>query len=195
MNTSPFPEWCEAAPDAVFSPPNECAVRTAKFERQIKWRNVTEYVAGGVAIVLFTAMAIAAALREELLISASAGLIVLGCLVVLRHLAKRASNLKRRPEDPCTFHLRRQYSRQYDALRTVPVWYLGPLLPGMLALHFAVTAGAAERIGWGPAFENSAGSLAAIAAMFVGVAAVNFIAARFLKKKIEALDALTRNPS
>ncbi|GMN01493.1 hypothetical protein [Erythrobacter sp. MTPC3] len=189
MTSPPILEWCEAANDAAFSAPADCAARASKFERRIKWRNVTEYLAGAVVILLFSGTTIAAAYKGELLIAASAGLIVMGCAVVLWQLAKRASNLVRRPEDPCVIHLRRQYSRQYEALRSVPVWYLGPLIPGIVAFNLAITARVADAIGWSAAIKGAAGTFAIVAGVFAAVALLNLIGARHLKRKIDELDA------
>ncbi|MBV7259977.1 hypothetical protein [Erythrobacter crassostreae] len=190
MSTPPLPEWCEAAPEAAFSAPSECTVRANAFERRIRFRNVTEYVAGGFVALACGAAAVAAFWKGEPLIGISMALVVAGSLFVMWSLHKRGSNLTRRPEDPCITHLRRQYQRQYDALRAVPKWYLGPFIPGMLMFYAVTTVEVAESNGWAEALSGIVGPASATIAIFGGVALANWWAARSLKAKISSLDAL-----
>ena len=190
MSTPPLPGWTSATSNARFSDPSECAKRASRFERQVFWRNAVEYAAGALVIVLFTGMAVLGFSNGETLIGVAGIMIALGTMVVLWGLAKRASNLEQRPEDPCLLHLRRQYEHQYNALRSVPVWYLGPLVPGLLMFFAAITIGAAETLGWLRALEGTAGYFATMVGLFAAIAFLNAFAARSLRRRIEALDAL-----
>lgn len=190
MSLPPFPAWQNAASEASFSDPAACAARASKFERTIRRRNLIEYAAGAFVIVLFTASSVGAAFKGEWLIALSMALTVIGAGFVMWGLHRRASNLDRRPEDPCVLHLRRQYERQFEALRDVPKWYLGPLIPGMALFYLAVVLGTAEVTGWVEALRGIALPVVATIGLFSVIALANWIAARSLRRKIEGIDAL-----
>lgn len=190
MSLPPFPAWQNAASEASFSDPAACAARASKFERTIRRRNLIEYAAGALVIVLFAASSAGATFRGEWLIALSMALTVVGAGFVMWGLHRRASNLDRRPEDPCVLHLRRQYERQFEALRDVPKWYLGPLVPGMALFYISVTLGTAEVTGWAAAMDGILWPVAATVGLFGAIALANWIAARSLKKKIDEIDAL-----
>lgn len=190
MSTPPIPGWCDAAPDAAFSDPVDCSKRAHGFERRIRIRNITEYGAGALVGVLFGAGAIKAFAEGEQLIALTLALVVVGTAFVMWSLNKRASNLERHPEEPCLSYLTRQYRRQYEALRAVPLWYIGPLVPGIAAFYLVVTAKVAERTDWTTALEGVAGPASITIAVFVAVAGANLWAARSLKRKLESIEAL-----
>lgn len=190
MTTPPLPEWCDAAPDAAFTAPVDCSRRADRFARIVRIRNMIEYAAGALVLVLFASASIGAGVKGEWLIALSLALVVAGTLVVLRGLYVRAGSLERLPEEPCLAHLRRQYARQYGALRAVPVWYIGPLIPGCVLLYVAVAAGVAEVAGWRDALSGIAGPAAITFGIFAGIALLNLIGARGIKRKLDALDAL-----
>lgn len=190
MSTPPIPGWQSAASDAHFSAPSQCAKRADRFERTIRIRNVIEYGAGALCLVLFGGVAAGAFYKGELLIGFASIAIVAGFVMVMRNLRRRASNLDRRPEDACLAHLRRQYQRQYDALRTIWSWYLGPLVPGLMLFYAAFAIGAADIIGWARAIEGIVFPVAATTALFGVIATANMVAARSIKRKIDALDGL-----
>ena len=190
MSTPPIPEWCEAAPDATFSAPVNCATRAEKFERRIRLRNLIEYAAGAFVVVVFGGMMLGALAKGEWLIAISSLLIIAGAVFIMRNLHLRASNLERRPEDPCLVHLTRQYRRQYEALRSVPKWYLAPLIPGIVMFYAVVTAKVADRIGWLNAIEGVAAPAAFTIGLFALIALANWWGARVLERKITSLEAL-----
>lgn len=190
MSTSPLLAWQSAANEAHFSEPAECARRAGRFERGIRIRNAIEYGAGALVTVLFSGAALGAFYKGEVMIGLSCIAILIGTFVALRELHRRGSNLDRRPEDSCVTHLRRQYERQYEALRSVPRWYVGPFIPGIMLFYFAVTAGVAEVIGWQDAIVGIAGPAAISFGIISVILAANWLAARSLKRKIEAMDAL-----
>lgn len=190
MTTPPLPGWCEAAPDAAFTAPADCSRQADRFARRVRIRNGIEYAAGALVIALFGASSIGAAVKGEWLIGLSLALVVGGTLVILRNLHRRASNLEALPEEPCLAHLRRQYARQYEALRAVPAWYIGPLIPGCALLYIAVAAGVAEVAGWRAALSGIMQPAAITFGIFAAIALLNLVGARGLKRKIEALDAL-----
>lgn len=190
MTTPPFPGWNDTASDARFSEPGECARRASSFENRIRLRNMLEYAAGAFVLVLFTGTGIAAACKGEMMIALANALVVAGTIVVLANLRRRAANLVRRPEDACRVHLRRQYCHQRDALRAVPLWYIGPLVPGIALFYGAVTWNVAQVTGWSAALDGIAGPLAITFGIFGAIALANGLAARALTRKIDELDAL-----
>lgn len=190
MNTPPLPQWQSASTSAAFSEPSECSVRATKFERTIRRRNFLEYAAGIVVSIVMGASAFGAFSEGETAIGAALVLTVVGVAVVLWGLHSRGSNLSRRPEDPCLVHLRRQYQRQYEALKAVPLWYIGPIIPGIAFLYFAIVSRVAERIGWSQALEGASSSAAITFGILGLVAAANWFGARSLKQKIAEIDAL-----
>lgn len=190
MNAPPLPGWQEAAKDAAFSEPVDCAQRITKFERTIHVRNIIEYGAGALVTVLFGATAVAAQIKGEVLIAIASLAIVVGVWVALWSLRKRASNLARLPEDACLTHLRRQYQHQQAALAAVPRWYIAPMVPGVMLFCFAIIAGVAEVHGWSKAIAGTLPYFAIVVGIFAAVAGANWLGARALKRKIEELDAL-----
>ncbi|MEM6475888.1 MAG: hypothetical protein AAF687_06950 [Pseudomonadota bacterium] len=190
MTQSPFPLWQDQLADADFTDPAASAARVSQFERKVGRRNALEYAAGGFVGVALVLSSIAAVTVQEWLIASGLALCAIGVVVLLWGLKSRASNLVRRPEDACLTHLRRQYQRQYEALRAVPLWYIGPLVPGMTLFYFAVLTESAEHLGWSAAVEELARPAGTTIAVFVGVAALNLWAARGLKRDIAKLDKL-----
>lgn len=117
-------------------------------------------------------------------------LICAGLLVVMRNLARRAGNLVPEPEEPCLVHLERQYRRQYDALVSVPIWYIGPLVPGVLAFFAAVTAGVAEGVGWIAALDRASWPFTVTFGLFAVVIILNRVAAKAIAAELAKLKAL-----
>lgn len=190
MSLPPLPAWQSAANDAHFSDPAACALRASKFERTIRIRNLVEYAAGGLAMVLFGASAIGAISKGETLIGMAMMLTMIGVAVVLGGIARRASNLDRRLEEPCLDHLARQYRRQFEALTRVPLWYIGPLVPGIIALFAAVAAGVAEVAGWQAALAGITQPALIVGGVFAAIIALNLMAARRLRRDLERIERL-----
>ena len=190
MTQPPFPIWQSDARDATFSDPATCARRASSFERTIRVRNIVEYVAGALVTVLFGASSVAAFVKGEWLVGSALTLTLIGIFVVLRNLYQRGGNLERRAEDPCLAHLRRQYERQHEFLRNVPRWYLGPLVPGIASFYAAVTYKTAEATSWSIALDGIAWPVTFTVGLFALIALANWFAARSIRRKIEAIDAL-----
>lgn len=190
MSIPPTALWQSTGTDATFSDPSDCDRRATKFERQIARRNLIEYAAGAIVILLFGSLAIGALVAGEWLIASAGFLTIAGTALVVWSLHRRASNLDRRPEDACIVHLRRQYHHQYEALSAVPRWYVGPLLPGMALFYFAVGKRVADSIGWTEALRSMLSPAAITLGILVTVVLANHIAARILKRRIEDFDNL-----
>lgn len=190
MNFFPVTAWQNTGQDALFSDPGACAARAATFERSIKWRNRMEYAAGVLITVVFGGASIGAVSKGELVIASGLAVIIAGVWVALWNLQRRASNRIRRPEEPCLVHLKQQYQRQYEALRAVPLWYIGPMVPGVLLFYFGITQGAAQTLGWAAAAKGALGPFFISFGIFAAIAIANLIAARALMRKIAGIDNL-----
>lgn len=190
MSPSPFPLWTAAASDAAFTAPEACAVRANAFERKIARRNRLERVAGLVQLPIWGGLAWFFLREGELLAGLSLLLIGAGVLVMLRNLNRQASTVVQLPEEPCLTHLERQYRRQLEALQSVPAWYIGPLVPGVLAFFGVVTARVAESKGWIAALEDALGPFTITFGLFAVVILLNRVAARAIARELAGLKPL-----
>ena len=190
MSPSPLPLWTAAASDAAFTAPEACVARASAFERRIARRNRRERIAGLIQLPFWGGLGGFFLWEGEWLIGLALLLCGAGVLVVLRNLARRASNLAPQPEEPCLTHLERQYRRQYDALQSVPLWYVGPLVPGTLAVFAAVTAGVAESKGWIAALEGALWPVTLTFGLFAVVILLNRAGARSIAADLARLKTL-----
>ncbi|MXP09550.1 hypothetical protein [Pseudoblastomonas halimionae] len=183
-----FTFWTAREETAQFSAPGECAKRATRFERTIRNRNLVEFVAGGLVLVMFGAAAIGALAYGLWDFGAAflAGFIGVG--FVLWHLHSAGSNLARQPESDCRTHYRRQLDRQRQLLESVPLWYLAPMLPGILGVYGAVGFRVARNQGWHTALEGIGLPLAGTVVFFAFVAWLNRATARGLAREIDRLD-------
>lgn len=190
MTTPPFPDWVRAASDALLTEPADIARRADRFSRKVRIRNVLEFAAGAIVLVPLSVFAIGAAMIGEWAFALALALMAAGVIAVLANLRARAGDAGPLPEEPCLDHLRRQYRRQYAALHSVPTWYVAPLVPGLALLYASVTWKSAQTLGWARALEGVAVPVLATIAFGIGVIALNRWAARALKRKLDALEAL-----
>ena len=190
MSRFPIPEWAADIDDAQFTDPAKVKTRAVKFERTIKRRNFIEYAAGALSFVLFGGLAIASAYKGEFFFAAPAALCVICVGVVLWQLNKRGSYQPSPPEETCLTHLRGQYERQYEALRTVPLWYLGPLALGIFSFYAAMIVQFTQLGGFAKALEGTWQPILGTAAFFGFVWWLNWFSAGKLKKQIDQIDAL-----
>jgi hypothetical protein len=153
----------------------------AGFDRRIRLRNAMEYVAGLLVIVFVSVRGLG---QPTALMKVADGLIVAGCCLVLWQLARRAS-VPQAPTGAATSDLIRHYranlARQRDALRSVWLWYLLPLAPGlMLSLIAPPQPGT-------PWLKLAA--IGVVISVFAGIQWLNRKAARHLQKEIDVLDS------
>lgn len=150
------------------------------FGAQVRRRNLTEYVAGAVVIVLFGGFAVVA---KDAMLRASGVAIVLGCALVMWLMWRRASAgaapADAAAADLMAFH-KGELARQRDMLAWVPVWYLGPLVPGMALFYWGIAR-------LGPVKASLWIAMAVSVAVFAGVAALNLWAARGIQRQIDEL--------
>jgi hypothetical protein len=159
--------------------------RATKFQRKIRFRNLTEYVAGGVVMV-WAALSVVQS-QAPVLIKVGSALLGLGALFVVTFLRLRGHAAYAEPplaqptRELVSWH-RAELVRQRDLLRSVPRWYLAPFLPGMILILVG---------GWLKEPEKAwrVGLTAAmVAAVFAGVAWLNRRGARKLDERARELE-------
>ncbi|KPF65178.1 hypothetical protein [Porphyrobacter sp. AAP60] len=190
MTTPPLPQWTALARDAVFTDPTEMLLKADRFDQTIRRRNWREYAAGVSGVLLSIGMAAFFAWVGDYAIVGAVMVTGMGFLVVMHNLRRHASPVERLPEEPCIEHLRRQYRYQAEALHSVASWYIGPLVPGFLAMQAAIFWNAAQDRGWEEALTDKGWPFALIVAFLIGVIALNRWAARDLRRKLAALETL-----
>ncbi|WP_324827433.1 hypothetical protein [Qipengyuania zhejiangensis] len=182
--------WTGREQDAAFSSPAACESRATRFERTIRRRNILEYAAAALMIPCFAGLAGVAAWHAEWMF-AGASLACLAAIVfVVAKLMRDGANLERKPEVSCRDHLRIQYKRQRDLLRSVPRWYLGPLGFGIASFFAVVVSKVAEERGIGPALDGIWVPLGGTIIFFLFVGLINLWAARMLDRQIQQLDSV-----
>ena len=151
------------------------------FQRAIWWRNLRE--AAGAAVVL--AFNVPDLFRADDPVKWTGHLLlVAGTLFIVGYLFTRAGT-RRVPDNLDTqallsFH-RGEIVRQRNILLAVPLWYLLPFVPGMLATL-------ASR--WNVSTAAALGSLIAVSVIFIVVWRLNLWAASFLDKQLAEVAAL-----
>jgi hypothetical protein len=107
------------------------------------------------------------------------GTVGLACMLYVLHVK---AGSRRVPDGDANTVLRfhqAEIARQRDMLRLVPLWYLLPLAPGMIAKTI---------LAWHPIAGPS--SLLFMAALFLGVALLNMAGARWLTRQLVEAQAL-----
>jgi hypothetical protein len=164
--------------------------RASRLHATVSARNMREYVVGAALIVVFGAFAVLAKTdlsRAALFLSAAGVAVTLWQL--FRHARSAATSEVYLVTQWIDFY-RAELVRQRDALRSVWVWYLGPLIPGLVL--FWISAGEKQFLAgnhiW--AVVTSLGGITVAAAFFYWVAAANRKAASQLQAEIDSLDRL-----
>jgi hypothetical protein len=181
--------WQSSAADPQLPALADLRAGADRFHRVVRRRNLIEYAACVLVVVFFS---LGAFRMHPLAAQIGAALIVIGTCVVAWQLHRRASAIAPPAADAARTilqHQRAQLARQRDALAQVGLWYLAPLVPGMLLILFAPI------FHHGPAalLHMPAGAAFAIGVNFLvfgGVWWLNRHAARRLQKMIDELDAL-----
>lgn len=151
------------------------------FQKMIWWRNARESLAAVVVLMLNTRDLWRA---DSQMARTGHALLIAGMLFIIWFLHVRAGSRTvpghADTKDVLRFH-QREIARQRDVLRAVPLWYLLPFVPGMIAI------GASK-------WETSAGGaligVPAIIGIFVLVWLLNVWGARWLDRQLHNVDAL-----
>ena len=112
---------------------DEIRKRASKFERRLFWRNIREYVGGGIAIILFGNFF---AHAHDTLSRIAFGTLMIGMVYVLVYLYRKGSSTGAAGADTgrqCVDFFVQELERQRDLTSNL-WWYLGPLAPGMVML-------------------------------------------------------------
>ncbi|MDM4767107.1 hypothetical protein [Pelomonas sp. SE-A7] len=169
-------------------PTEELARQAAAFNQRIAKRNRSERLSAVIVIPVFL---LYAWIYPTWPTKLGALLIVAGVLVVLWQLKRRAEagDLSvALGQDLLAFH-RGELLRQRDALRSVWLWYIGPLVPGLALFiwgrqqELATPAAAA----WHPWIH------AVIVVLMLAIVLLNLWAARKLQRQIDELDRLNES--
>ena len=158
--------------------------RANRFETKIRQRNLIEYVAAAIVVIVYAGYTL---FLPDPMSKLGSVMIIAGVLYAMWQLRRRASPGKADlAASAMAFH-RAELLRQQRALEGIWRWYLGPMAPGLVV--FIV----------GPALRQPPESwldvsmgLGVCALVFAAVWWLNWRAARKLRREIERLDALAR---
>ena len=178
--------WTAQQRDARGLSHDELVGRSRLLRRRVLRRDLTEYAAGLLVIVIFGVFAL----------SAASWPMQIACLVTILGTGVVMWNLwRRRPQDdPAALardalgYLRGQLIAQRDALASVARWYLGPFLPGMVLFIGAMVHESAQTMPLAAALAIGGIGAGVIAAAFWYVFRLNRRAACALDQQIAALD-------
>lgn len=188
--------WQSGGSAAPLPPLEELRARADKFHRTIARRNWLEYAVGIVLIATFGSVLLFGPLPwhdgPTAVVKLASALALVGVAVVMWQLHHRAAPLSP-PEHGGQLSVlefqRRELVRQRDALKSVLLWYLAPLVPGLLVFMAGpLLAGPLDQWEW-PSL-GSALRLLVAPAIFVGVWWINQLAAGMLQREIDEIDAL-----
>lgn len=172
--------WRADAAELAVLPVAEIKARAASFDKVIARRNRREYVAGGIAAIVFAAYLF---ILPGWMLKLGSALIIAGVIFILWQLSRRSSQ-----PDPqaATADIRSFYRRRLETeaamLDGIGRWYLAPLLPGM-GLFMAGQAWTTRGGGW-IAFLVSVGLVVLI---FAVIWRINRRAAAVLRDQIDRL--------
>lgn len=163
-------------------------LKAGKYRSKIAWRNAREYVAVVFVIVFF---GLQFAHTTDVMVRVATGMIIAASLYIAWHLHAKGS-WRRLPEDlgltsSIEFH-REELLRQRDLVRSVPRWYLGPMIPGLTLLMVALgrtNPGHLKHFSW--VFSSYCAFMVLV---FLGVWRLNVRAARKIQTRIDELDQM-----
>lgn len=163
-----------------------------KFSRKIRWRNVREYVAAAVVVAWMGFYFVRLHWMLERLGSA---LVIAGVAYVVWRLHRSgpaSGNAETMDARSCLDFYREELVRQRDLLKSVWLWYLSPLIPGLVVLLLGTLQATLAQPGAqgheGKIVARFGATLAECAVVFGVVGWLNARAARGLQRKIDELD-------
>lgn len=183
--------WQNQKTEGVRMSVEQVRVEAGRFQRKIHWRNMREYVAALAEIALFGYWFLRA---KDLLVRVGFALLLAGLAYLVWHLLSKGSPAEAEEEEGAGLSgwiafRRRELVRQRDLMRSVWLWYIGPLVPG-IAVVFIAAARAAHAI------RHSlivwAADALVVVVVFLVVAELNKRGARKLQRQIDELDEQTR---
>lgn len=167
--------------------------RATKFQRRVRNRNLREYAAAALAVLIFSAYIW---VLPGLMVKGGSALCIAGVLYVVWQLHRRGSAQAVPAEATAAglldFH-RQALVRQRDAVRSVWRWYLGPPLPGMIVMLAAVWYNAAPAARTGRLVIVLAATVALIVFTFGTIWWLNAYGAKKLQQRIDEIDRLRQD--
>ena len=187
--------WQTMPVETVSVSMEEMRVKAQAFQKRIRRRNFIEYAATVVVVIVLGWYATLPS-RAGLLWPASNGLIIAGMLIVALNLHRKARAIAP-PVDASAESLidfqRAELTRQRDALRTVWLWYILPVIPGIILWFIAIgidgTARHPER-----ALTALSGAAIVVVLVFVIIILMNLLGAARLQRMIDDLDRYKEKP-
>jgi hypothetical protein len=152
MPNEPLPDdirniWQDQPVENTPMPLEEIRRKARRFEKRIQRRNLREYVGGALAIAIFTFDIFK---FPTPVARTGSALIIAGVICIVVQIYKRAAPGKMPADLALTasleFH-RLELVRQRDLLRSVWLWYIGPIVPGLIVFGAGVTPRHAARAG------------------------------------------------
>ncbi len=136
----PMEIWQSQHVEPLMMSMDEIRSKAVRFERQIRMRNRRETTVAVVMIVVFGLFLYVFPSPME---RAGSLLTIAGMVFVIYRMNRQAA-----PEnvpagggfESCVAFHRRELERQRDLLRSIGLWYLGPLMPGVVVFSLAVIA-------------------------------------------------------
>lgn len=181
--------WSRQPQETFVMSLEDIRTHASSFQGRIAARNMREHVVGAVLIVMFTGFAFVAEgmlARLGLLLTAAGVAMIMWQL----HRQARAATI----DEVCLvtdwkhFH-RAELVRQRDALRSVWLWYLSPLVPGPALSWIAAVLGIVAEGNIPAAVTFAILGPLVMGGVFVGVLWLNGKAADAIDAEIQKLDA------
>lgn len=168
---------------------DEMRTRASAFQRKVRHRNLVEYIAAAFVTVIFGWYATFPVPATPLWPIANI-MIIAGVLVVVWNLHRlaRATALPNSASAASLIDFqRKELVRQRDALKSVWLWYIGPMVPGLIVWFIAVGVGMP---GLAPARALvGLGGAAVVSLLVFGlIILLNLLGASRLQRMIDDLD-------
>lgn len=181
--------WQTMPVETVTVSMEEMRAKAEAFQKRIRRRNFIEYAATAFVIIVLSWYATLPS-GAGLLWPISNGLIIVGMLVVALnlHLRARAAAMPTEASAQSLIEFQRaELTRQRDALRTVWLWYILPVVPGIILWFIAIGISTAARF---PERALAALGISAIVVVlvFLMIILLNMLGAARLQRMIETLD-------
>lgn len=178
--TDPIMLWKNQPTEIKTMSLTEIQTRARKFQSQIFWRNLREYIATFAVCVIF---GVFAARSDNTWLRLGCLLIIAAALFVSAFLFLNGRSNRSVAPDAAACHdfHREALLRQRNLLRGVWLWYLAPFLPGLILFM------------WGQGQQEGVTLLRSglvagfVAFVFLGIGLLNQWAARRLQKEIDRL--------
>jgi hypothetical protein len=195
MTNAPFPAddlralWqsMPSAPVAITA--DEMRARAARFERKVRRRNLIEYAAGVFVSVVLGWYATFPEPATVLWPVANV-MIIAGVLFVmwnLHRIARAAATPAHAGAAGLIAFQREQLARQRDTLKSVWLWYIAPVVPGLMLWMTAMAVGMPGADPVRVALVLGAASVI-VGFVFGGIILLNLLGAAHLQRQIDELD-------